>query len=529
MADLLYPPWLRTSRARFDFISNTEISRSIFNGVVHSNARSGDRVRATLTTNNASDRASVAERATLKALYGNLRGQANRIWIADPSYTPRGSFPASEVLTNNTFASGTSGWASSSANITLSANDRILRATRGDVSSSHTVRATSFTATDYAVYAFRAMILAGRGVLDYGLRIGTSAGGSDIASLSGLATQGLTMVSGVAIPGNTHASILDSASGRVSGDFYEVTFASCARCILIDNSPNLLQYSDQLDNAAWTKTGSSIVANGSTAPDGSTTGDRIVENTSTSAHQIHQYVTVPTAAADYSAVICVKAVTRTWCEFLIYDATTSSAAGLYVNLSTGAKGTEITNVNWSNLRTFVTEVGGGWYRIHVVALKAAGSTSVGFQLRVATGDGVYSYTGDGASYITAWRGGLAQSSVPFLPSQTTTTATTGTSQTANKLYVKGLPVSTTGLLLPGDWVQIGSELNMVVAPLNSNAAGLGYLQLYRPPRSAPADNDPVIVNTPMGRFIATSNEGGWDDSPGLFSNFEREFEESLDQ
>jgi hypothetical protein len=44
------------------------------------------------------------------------------------------------------------------------------------------------------------------------------------------------------------------------------------------------------------------------------------------------------------------------------------------------------------------------------------------------------------------------------------------------------------------------------------------LHLAYPPRTTPADNAPVIFNTPMGRFVAVSNEGGAEYSPGVFSS-----------
>lgn len=45
---------------------------------------------------------------------------------------------------------------------------------------------------------------------------------------------------------------------------------------------NLVGYSEQFDNAAWTKARSSITANLATAPDGTATADKLVEDTTTS-------------------------------------------------------------------------------------------------------------------------------------------------------------------------------------------------------------------------------------------------------
>lgn len=90
----------------------------------------------------------------------------------------------------------------------------------------------------------------------------------------------------------------------------------------------------------------------------------------------------------------------------------------------------------------------------------------------------------------------------------------GASQTGVRILVDQLPISTDGLLLEGDQVQIGSELFHVAAALNSDATGAGYLTLHRPPRAAPADNAPVIIHEPMGLFMLAESNNGWDNQPG---------------
>lgn len=95
----------------------------------------------------------------------------------------------------------------------------------------------------------------------------------------------------------------------------------------------------------------------------------------------------------------------------------------------------------------------------------------------------------------------------------------GANQTGSTLAVDMLPASTAGLLLPGDWVAVGLELKRVTAPLNSDGSGNGTLQFSPPLRASPADNDPVIVNQPLGRFILSSSENGWESSAGIYSTY----------
>jgi hypothetical protein len=95
----------------------------------------------------------------------------------------------------------------------------------------------------------------------------------------------------------------------------------------------------------------------------------------------------------------------------------------------------------------------------------------------------------------------------------------GAAQTGSTLAIDGLPLSTAGLLLPGDWFSVGLELKRVTAPLNSDGSGNGTLQFSPPLRASPADNDPVIINQPFGRFILSSSENGWQSTPGIFAAY----------
>jgi hypothetical protein len=174
---------------------------------------------------------------------------------------------------------------------------------------------------------------------------------------------------------------------------------------------------------------------------------------------------------------------------------------------------------------FSSDLGNGWRQYSIVARKTNNDTAVTCFIGAATADAVTSYAGNTGFGMFNWRATLAQSGVPVKLTQTTSTATSGTSQTGSGITVKGGPASSAGSLLAGDLVQVGSQLQEVVAPVNFDASGLGYLQMHRPLRSAPADNAPVIINNPMGKFIISNNENGLEDAPGNVSNVELQFEE----
>jgi hypothetical protein len=108
---------------------------------------------------------------------------------------------------------------------------------------------------------------------------------------------------------------------------------------------------------------------------------------------------------------------------------------------------------------------------------------------------------------------------------TTSAASTGTAPTGGACDIRGLPASTNGIVLAGDMVEINGELKRAIADLNSDAAGLGYLQFEPAMRSAATpDGAAVVFGAPMGKFVML--DGGTQPSrPGYFSDFALTFAE----
>jgi hypothetical protein len=462
-----------------------------------------------------------ADRAKLEATAAACRGQASRFYLPDFSrLTPRGSFPATELLTNNFFASGTTGWTGDSQ-LAISAADGVLRITRQAVTGAGGVTSTAVSVTPYAPYVFRGITLAGRGY-SAGVRIiESSLGGATSFAPGRLHTQAF-----VSSASSYALAIRDeNTSGLIAGDYFSVCYTSVSRCILVDNGPNALVRSDEFPTT-WAPTRATVSSNvGATpAPDGTLTADSINEDgTASNSHYVTQSVTVPAAVDDFSFACSLKAGTRTWVCLEISEATGGHTLRAFVNLSTGALGTvAVSGANWLNPRAIVVDQGSGWYRLHVTGRKASAATSLTAAVLIAEADNDLVFNGLTAASIYAWRASLAATSVPIRGTQTVASASTGTSQTGGALYLKGLPASTSGLLLMGDLIEIttsvGSELKRVTASLNSDAAGLGYLQFEPPIRNSPADNAAVIVCRPMMRALLDSNSVGWTEHSGGFAD-----------
>lgn len=94
----------------------------------------------------------------------------------------------------------------------------------------------------------------------------------------------------------------------------------------------------------------------------------------------------------------------------------------------------------------------------------------------------------------------------------------GSGQTGNLLNTTGWTVSQQGILLAGDYIQLGSGLNsklhMVTADADSNAAGHATLRIVPALRNSPTDGSPIVVNNAKGVFRLTANTIPWSVEPG---------------
>lgn len=499
----------------------TAINRSPLAAATTTLERPGARQTCTLVYENLY----VAERAQLEAFLYACRGMANRFYVPDYSrLSLRGSFPNTELLTNNFFASGTTGW-SATAEHSISVSDSVLRVRRAQVTAAASISGTAVTVTQYAPYAMRALIGAGQGSYQIQSALTDAVDGtvtSPTITGNGLATAKYVMNG----TGSTPLVRDAIASGILAGNYFLVPYTSYSRCALVDNGTNSLLRSDEFGNAVWVQTGlNSVSSDVVTAPDGSGTADALVESNANSAHQVAQSVTVSASALDYAFTVAIARSSRTWCAIGVRETTGPSNMTVFVNLSTGALGTIQTGANWSNVRAFVTDLGNTWYQITIVGRKTNAATTLTAVINAATADTVASYLGTSAlTPIVMWRATLAQSSVPTKLTQTVAAASSGTSQTGGALTLKGLPVSTSGLLLPGDPFEfitsVGSEFKRATAPLNSDASGMGHLMFESPIRNSPADGAAVIFQRPLMRSMLDSNSIRWTEKLGGFCDLE---------
>lgn len=497
--------------------------KSPLTGVVTTLERFGSEWVCTPRFNNLTD----SKRAVAQQFLINCRGFAQRFYLPT-FYRNRGSFPAPELLTNNTFANGTTDW-TFSGNFATHVADGILRTTRVSHVSTSDIAARSAAATtvQYAAYAARALDLQGNSTLfSSGPQLGTTQNGEEIGRANATGFGLKTLVA--TVPGtSTWFGLVDYDTGlNMAGHHLEWAYTSFARCALVDNGPNYLLRSKELDHAAWTRTGlDTVTTDTAVAPDGTTTADEMEESTANSGHGVSQSGARTSVAADLCAFGYFRRTAGTRNVRLTVGNDFANFGDVVFNLGTGAVDALSAAGTATNVRAFSFPAGAAstWYFCAVVARLPAAATIAAIA-SMANGTTV-SYTGDGTSRVAGWGVGAAVSSMPTRGGTTVASALqSGTSQTGSGLYLKGLPVSTNGLLLAGDWVEVitGSTSQAVRAraPLNSDAAGLGYFQFEPAIRVSPLDNAGVIVCNPLIRASLDHREVEWTEHDDGFSSLE---------
>ena len=528
MADIVIPPGLRHARASFRYIEQAGVARGAFNGVAQVTGYGGDRVGATIefTPHGGRLASDLSLLAQLRAFTMQVKKQ-NRIWLTDASYTRRGSFPAAELFSNSDFASGASGWSVDAG--ALSAADGVMRLTASQVISGSNVQfRQNVVLNSYAPYVLRSVVL--DGAQSAGLAIGPSLSLSASSAVSDYQlARGYRVASGVSGASGNFTQfpvVFSNTSGFRAGAYVLCPFTSLSRCMLADGGGTLTTRSRELDNAAWTKSALLTVgANTETAPDGTVTAEGLTPTTANAVHYISQNITVTSSAQDINIRGMFNGGGYNFILLALTENTGVTQSFQVFNLQTGAVGSSTSlGANWSNLRAAIVNMGNGWYYCSLVVRKTNAATSVTGYAYVQNADSGSPFAGNGTSFVRAADVCISPSGVHARTTTSTSAAVAAESQRGSALYVKGLPASQAGLLLIGDWVEIDSQIVMVTASLDSDAAGLGHLQFSPPLARAVADNTPIIVHRPMGRFMFSGESASIDLEPGVFGRSSIELE-----
>ena len=241
--------------------------------------------------------------------------------------------------------------------------------------------------------------------------------------------------------------LLDFISGGLDP---RVTFSRGSNATLVDSTgkityapANLLSYSQEFDNASWTKTATTVTANATTAPDGTTTADKLIETTAASTQHFAR-TTAATLNITYAFSAYIKAGERTRAVIAMSDLSTGDAS-IGVNLLTGATfASGLAVGSWTNIASAVAALENGWYRVSITATRGGSGSSTATTIYTDNGSSI-TYTGDGTSGIFIW--GAQLEPVTYQTTPSTYNATTASAYYGPRFDYDPVTLAAKGLLI----------------------------------------------------------------------------------
>jgi hypothetical protein len=196
---------------------------------------------------------------------------------------------------------------------------------------------------------------------------------------------------------------------------------------LSDSRTNLLTYSEQFDNAAWSLQGITVAANATTDSNGNAYADKLTEMALTAPHYSFQYVAKASSPLPYTFIVEVKAAERTECQIGITETGGANWGVVVLNLSSGAVSAVGTiGAGFSSTSVTVTDKGNGWWRVALSGTTGALSSVAGVVVLSnggAANTTVASYLGDITKGIYVARAQLVAGSDPGAAAYLPTAAT----------------------------------------------------------------------------------------------------------
>lgn len=170
----------------------------------------------------------------------------------------------------------------------------------------------------------------------------------------------------------------------------------CLGLMIEEQQTNVLRYSEEFDTG-WTNTNASVTANATTAPDGTTTADKLVENSSTGNKEVNQ-ANITYTSGTYLTFSCfAKAAGRTRFRLAGTTERFDSGTNAFFDLSNGTVVTTTGGFTSASIEAYPN----GWYRCVGTMLPTSSGTNNVYITLVNSGT-TTNYTGDGSSGIFIW-------------------------------------------------------------------------------------------------------------------------------
>ena len=143
---------------------------------------------------------------------------------------------------------------------------------------------------------------------------------------------------------------------------------------MVTDNYNLLSYTEDFSNGVYTKLNTTITTNTTTAPNGTITADKLIENTTNDQHIFFSSNTANTGQV-YTFSAYLKAAEMQYGVIQIVDSSASNKR--FTVLADLVNGTIVTTRSLNspiNTSSSITSVGNGWYRVTCTMAQVGGTT-----------------------------------------------------------------------------------------------------------------------------------------------------------
>jgi hypothetical protein len=210
-------------------------------------------------------------------------------------------------------------------------------------------------------------------------------------------------------PITNYIPVLQTASANVARFDHNPVTGESLGLLVEEQRTNLLLRSEEFDNAYWLKSNATITSNTVIAPDGTLTGDKLVENTANATHFIYSGSQAFVSGTSYTLSVYAKKGERQYLVLQLPSAAFPSSSNATFDLDSATF-----NLGAGSPTASITDVGNGVYRCSITKTATSSASSNGAFIYVTNSASatINAYTGDGYSGIYIWGAQLEAGAFP---------------------------------------------------------------------------------------------------------------------
>jgi hypothetical protein len=255
---------------------------------------------------------------------------------------------------------------------------------------------------------------------------------------------------------------------------YQNGGGGCPSLLLEKQSTNIAIYSEQFNDASWTKIQSSITANSVTSPDGTTNADTFTADGTNNEHQLRSTGVISLVnGTTYTTSIFAKAGTNNFVQFVGSGSPYASTTYANFNIATGVVG-DVGAGTTAKIENF----GNGWYRCSMTATAIATTSTNTFLFNIVTSNTASrGETNTLATSVYVWGAQLEASSYPTSYIPTTSASATRVADACFKTGISSLIGQTEGVFFADiNYTQHGANIEVVMSLQGATTSS--YFEMY---------------------------------------------------